>query len=129
MEPGPRATNLESCNPLDAKFTMRKRVSNVWCIQSTLVTHFSSNKYTKNLLMHLALGDNNSKITLVTGGSQWGRIIAQQHEGYQNKIPFWAESDGCIYYLAVLSDIKNVQFRYAKMQLFRLSFIWLTKTH
>ena len=27
MEPGPRATNLESYNPLDAKFTMKKGVS------------------------------------------------------------------------------------------------------
>ena len=72
MEPCPRATNLESYNPLDAKFTMKKGVSKVWGKWSTFITHssFSNNKYTKKLLRHSALDDNNSKITLVTGGSQ-----------------------------------------------------------
>ena len=70
--------------PWDAKFIMKKGVSKVPGKQSTLVTcsSFSSNKYTKKCLMQSALGDNNSKITLVTGGSQQGgEIIAQQHEG------------------------------------------------
>ena len=48
MEPGP---NLESYNPLDAKFTMKKGVSKVWGKWSTFVTRssLSINKYMKNL--------------------------------------------------------------------------------
>ena len=49
MEPGPRAANLESYNPLDAKFTMKKAIWKVQGKQSTSVTHssLSNKKYTK----------------------------------------------------------------------------------
>ena len=61
MGPGPTAINLESYNPLDAKFTMKKGVSKVCGKWSTLVTcgSFSSNRYTEKLLRHSALGDSN----------------------------------------------------------------------